>query len=196
MYEKMIRCAEHNHCDLVMCDCIKVYSDGRKTIYSHNIRGGLYEEKQLHQEYYPHLLITRSIESHARNVGIDASCGEYITFIDADDRIPNNYLENLYETIIESGVDLSICTITKIWHSGKKKKIGYSVKARGIARDLFGDEEQYSLSVQRLKETDELLKKFRWILENEELIKKQLNSKIPEVIKRALTAKEYVERLL
>lgn len=58
----MIRCAEHNHCDLVMCDCIKVYSDGRKTIYSHNIRGGLYEEKQLHQEYYPHLLITRSIE--------------------------------------------------------------------------------------------------------------------------------------
>ena len=29
----------------------------------------------------------------------------------------------MYETIIESGVDLSICTITKIWHSGKKKKI-------------------------------------------------------------------------
>ena len=78
----------------------------------------------------------------------------------------------------------------------KKDVILYSVKARGIARDLFGDEEQYSLSVQRLKETDELLKKFRWILENEELIKKQLNSKIPEVIKRALTAKEYVERLL
>ena len=23
MYEKMIRCAEHNHCDLVMCDCIR-----------------------------------------------------------------------------------------------------------------------------------------------------------------------------
>lgn len=97
MYEKMIRCAEHNHCDLVMCDCIKVYSDG--------------------------IHIPNSGVSHARNVGIDASCGEYITFIDADDRIPNNYLENLYETIIESGVDLSICTITKIWHSGKKKKI-------------------------------------------------------------------------
>ena len=49
---------------------------------------------------------------------------------------------------------------------------------------MFGDEEQYSLSVQRLKErTDELLKKFRWILENEEINQKQLNSKIPEVIK-------------
>ena len=58
-------------------------------------------------------------------LGFDASCGEYITFIDADDRIPNNYLEILYETIIESGVDLSICTITKIWHSGKKRKYNY-----------------------------------------------------------------------
>ena len=45
--------------------------------------------------------IPNSGVSHARNVGIDASCGEYITFIDADDRIPNNYLENLYETISE-----------------------------------------------------------------------------------------------
>ena len=63
MYEKMIRCAEHNHCDLVMCDCIKVYSDGRKNLFILTIFvGGLYEEKQLHQEYYPHLLITRSIE--------------------------------------------------------------------------------------------------------------------------------------
>ncbi len=66
--------------------------------------------------------IPNSGVSHARNVGIDASCGEYITFIDADDRIPNNYLENLYETIIESGVDLCICTITKNMALRKKKR--------------------------------------------------------------------------
>ena len=52
--------------------------------------------------------IPNSGVSHARNVGIDASCGEYITFIDSDDRIPNNYLENLYETIIERSVDFLI----------------------------------------------------------------------------------------
>ncbi len=36
--------------------------------------------------------------------------------------------------------------------------VGYSVKARGITRDLFGDEEQYSLSVQRLKKQMSCLK--------------------------------------
>ena len=31
-------------------------------MYSHNIRGGFYDEEQLHMEYYPHLLIMPSIE--------------------------------------------------------------------------------------------------------------------------------------
>ena len=61
--------------------------------------------------------------SHARNVGIQESCGEYITFIDADDRMPQNYLECLYQTIVESGADLSICAITKIWDSGESQRI-------------------------------------------------------------------------
>ena len=141
----------------------------------------------------------------------------HVIWDDSDDRIP---LMQLYERYKKSGRVLVIedqncsklkyaiskcrffvgarthSTIAAYFSGIPTLVVGYSVKARGIARDLFGDEEQYSLSVQRLKETDELLKKFRWILENEELIKKQLNSKIPEVIKRALTAKEYVERLL
>ena len=33
MYEKMLKCALDNDCDFVMCDCMKVYSDGRKAIY-------------------------------------------------------------------------------------------------------------------------------------------------------------------
>lgn len=61
--------------------------------------------------------------SHARNVGIHESHGEYITFIDADDRVPDNYLECLYQSIVENCTDFSICTITKIWDSGKKQRI-------------------------------------------------------------------------
>ena len=34
--------------------------------------------------------------------------------------------------------------------------LGYSVKSRGIARDLFGNEENYVLPVQSLQEPDEL----------------------------------------
>ena len=50
MYEEMLKCAKKNHCDLVMCDCMKVYSDGRQEMYSHNIRGGFYDEEQLHMD--------------------------------------------------------------------------------------------------------------------------------------------------
>ena len=39
--------------------------------------------------------IPNSGVSHARNVGIDASCGEYITFIDSDDVVHPCYLECL-----------------------------------------------------------------------------------------------------
>lgn len=74
--------------------------------------------------------------------------------------------------------------------------VGYSVKARGIARDLFGDEEKYVLPVQTITRKDDLLEKFGWILQNEDLIRKQLIRQIPKFIKRSLTAKDYVERLI
>ena len=74
--------------------------------------------------------------------------------------------------------------------------VGYSVKARGIARDLFGDEEKYVLPVQTITRNDNLLEKFRWIFQNEEVIKKQLICQIPKFIKKSLVAKDYVERLL
>ena len=74
--------------------------------------------------------------------------------------------------------------------------VGYSVKARGIARDLFGDEEKYVLPVQTITRKDDLLEKFGWILQNEDLIRKQLIRQIPKFIKRSLAAKDYVERLL
>lgn len=42
--------------------------------------------------------------------------------------------------------------------------IGYSVKSRGIATDLFGSYENYVLPVQELKEPDEMIKAYKWIL--------------------------------
>ncbi len=40
--------------------------------------------------------------------------------------------------------------------------IGYSVKSRGIATDLFGSYENYVLPVQELKEPDEMIKAYKW----------------------------------
>ena len=52
--------------------------------------------------------------------------------------------------------------------------VGYSVKARGIARDLFGTEEHYVLPVQELREPQQLLDAWHWLLANEDGIRCRL----------------------
>lgn len=47
--------------------------------------------------------------SAARNEGIRRAAGEYICFIDADDRVEPVLLERLYESLREAGADVSIC---------------------------------------------------------------------------------------
>ncbi len=48
--------------------------------------------------------------SVARNVGIDASTGEYICFADSDDYLMPDYVEYLLNIAIENDVDISITT--------------------------------------------------------------------------------------
>jgi len=47
--------------------------------------------------------------SDARNVGIDASTGEYLTFIDSDDWIESDMIESLYNNLKDSNADISCC---------------------------------------------------------------------------------------
>ena len=61
MYEKMLGKARNYSCDVVMCDCVKEFGD-RTVEYSHAIRAGFYNDKQLHREYYPHLLMMENVE--------------------------------------------------------------------------------------------------------------------------------------
>lgn len=58
--------------------------------------------------------------------------------------------------------------------------VGYSVKARGIARDLMGCEEHHVLPVQSLAERGDLTDAFRWLMEHEEEIRHDLEEKLPE----------------
>ena len=49
--------------------------------------------------------------SSARNAGLDISDGEFITFIDADDEIPQEYLSTLFRAITDSKADIAICDV-------------------------------------------------------------------------------------
>lgn len=55
--------------------------------------------------------------------------------------------------------------------------LGYSVKSRGIARDLFGAEEHYVLPYQDITSSDMLLKNFHWLIRHTEETKKTLKEK-------------------
>lgn len=70
--------------------------------------------------------------------------------------------------------------------------LGYSVKSRGIARDLFGSEEHYVLQVQGLKSSDELANGFSWLMEHEADIRTHLQAVMPEYICKAKKGKETV----
>ena len=63
--------------------------------------------------------------------------------------------------------------------------VGYSVKARGIARDLFGTEEGYVLPVQSLREPMELTNPFRELLKREEADRAHLKAFLPDYRKRS-----------
>jgi polysaccharide pyruvyl transferase WcaK-like protein len=72
---------------------------------------------------------------------------------------------------------------------------GYSVKARGIARDLFGTEENFVLPVQSLKEPEDLVKGFVWLFDHEEEIKESLEKVMPSYREKALQTGKEVDRL-
>lgn len=59
--------------------------------------------------------------------------------------------------------------------------VGYSVKAKGIAKDLFGNIDNYVLPVQNIADSDQLTEKYKWLVEHEEEIKSKLLQKSLEM---------------
>lgn len=73
--------------------------------------------------------------------------------------------------------------------------IGYSVKSLGIAKDLFGTNENYVLPVQSIINGHELIKSFDWLNENQDLIKEKLKRIMPDYIERIKKVRRYLEDL-
>lgn len=65
--------------------------------------------------------------SNARNIGIEISENEYITFVDADDTLTEYFLEEAYELITKNNLDLIIGGYNEIVNNEvKKSRICYS----------------------------------------------------------------------
>lgn len=70
--------------------------------------------------------------------------------------------------------------------------LGYSVKSRGIARDLFGTEENYVIPVQGMTDAQALVQGFGWLWEHENDIRSYLERTMPGYKKKAYTPKTTV----
>ena len=73
--------------------------------------------------------------------------------------------------------------------------VGYSVKAQGIARQLFGTTENYVVSSQNLNSTDILKKHFKWLDENKNEIRNHLNNIMPAYIESAFSMAKELKNL-
>ena len=74
--------------------------------------------------------------------------------------------------------------------------VGYSVKAKGIAKDIFGTYENYVLPVQSLSQEDDLTNAFDWIYQREDQIRTHLQSMMPEYRDRALLIGEELKKIM
>ena len=74
--------------------------------------------------------------------------------------------------------------------------VGYSVKSRGIAMDLFGTNERYVLPIQQLREPEELIGAYHWLEDNADNIRMRLQEVIPVCKEKARQGKVYLDELI
>lgn len=67
--------------------------------------------------------------SDARNTGIQQAKGDWITFIDSDDYVSEDYLETLYNLIVYNNADISIASFTVV---SKFKNADFSDGSKSI----------------------------------------------------------------
>ena len=153
------------------------------------------------------------IESILSNTAMNVALIPHVVWEHGDDRIP---LRSLYEQFEDTGrvcmiedhpceelkYVISQCrffvgarthaTIAAYSSGVPTLVLGYSVKSRGIARDLFGTEEGYVVPVQELTERGRVLESFDRLVCNEAVVRNALIMNVSKGKKQIETAKKYV----
>ena len=74
--------------------------------------------------------------------------------------------------------------------------VGYSVKAQGICRDIFGSDKDLLIDARKFENDYDLTNKFIAFKERENELRKHLENVMPDYIKRAYTPRDAVLSLL
>lgn len=82
--------------------------------------------------------------------------------------------------------DFVICSRTHVSIAAYSEKIpalvvGYSIKSKGIATDLFGTHENYVIPAETLYHEEDLKKAFCWLQEREQQVSSQLEQVVPQL---------------
>ena len=62
--------------------------------------------------------------SDARNAGMDISTGDYISFVDSDDYVDEDFIEILVSNLEAYDAEVSCCRFTNVWEDGRSEQVG------------------------------------------------------------------------
>ncbi len=79
---------------------------------------------------------TNGGQGQAKNLGLDNASGDYYCFIDSDDYVEPNYLEILYNLLVQYDADISQCAVSRVWENGRKQPYYYTGMCDGIYDDI------------------------------------------------------------
>lgn len=64
--------------------------------------------------------------SSARNNGVNKANSEYITFIDSDDWVDENYIERLYNSAVQNNCDIAVASMIRKRENAQKYRLHYT----------------------------------------------------------------------
>lgn len=122
--------------------------------------------------------INNSGAAKARNVGLDMVNGDYISFIDSDDWILPNFLENLFNLCNENNCDIAKCETIDVKNENfqienvEKNVVVYS--QREIINEIYRNQKLYNVAVMNKLYKKHIFSKLRFkegiINEDEEIL--------------------------